>query len=299
MFSARSSALTSTSDGSIPPGAPRELATTATSEKIASANTGPDEAGRMKDEEESLLAPQAACSASEACPEYDMEHSLIQEKRMRDFFAADAAALEADTKAAAVAAAAARDVIAAECQVMGDSRDGLALPVPYKSTYKVFRISDPKAYYSAESLEARLPMLGAQSVDQLCKTIVMENTKHTGEEDRLNSRYYLVVLQTKDKLNGERVKDLIKAENAKIGRRLGNRKLNFNFCPSFEALTGFKRNAVCPFASKTPLPVIISRPVISLYPKTVFLGGGAPDLKAEVSVLDLVRITKPLIGVVC
>ncbi|CDJ57560.1 YbaK / prolyl-tRNA synthetases associated domain containing protein, putative, partial [Eimeria maxima] len=34
-------------------------------------------------------------------------------------------------------------------------------------------------------------------------------------EDRLNSRYYFVVLHSRDKLNGERVKDLIKAENAK------------------------------------------------------------------------------------
>ncbi|OEH77638.1 citrate synthase [Cyclospora cayetanensis] len=85
----------------------------------------------------------------------------------------------------------------------------------------------------------------------------------SGTEDRLNSRFYLVVLQTKEKLNGERVKDLIKAENAKIGRRLGNKKLNFNFSRSFESLTGFKRNGVCPFACKTHIPVIVSTPPAS------------------------------------
>lgn len=47
------------------------------------------------------------------------------------------------------------------------------------------------------------------------------------------------------------------------------------------------------------MPVIISRSLLSVYPKTVFLGGGAPDLKIEISVVDLVRLTNPLIGIVC
>ncbi|KAL8273719.1 hypothetical protein Esti_002319 [Eimeria stiedai] len=259
--------------------------------------------------------------------EDDLQHSLSQEKRMLDFFTSDDAALAAAPAAAAAAAAAAADVIAAEARegaASAPTGEPLVLPDPYQCNFRVFRISNPKAYYEAQSLEHRLPMLGAESIAQLCKTIasvqlclelqakeecyallprhvIIELLLHAAypcEEDRLNSRYYFVVLQTKDKLNGERVKDLIKAENAKMGRRLGNKKLNFNFCSSFYSLTGFKRNAVCPFASKTPIPVIISRSILQLHPKTVFLGGGAPDLKVEISVLDLVRITNPIVGVV-
>lgn len=293
------SALVSTSDGSTSSAPTSKAVATPSSTKIASDKTGPHVGSPEGEDGEPVQSSLGAFLESETCPEYDMEHSLMQEKRMRDFFEADEAALAADPTAAAAAATAAGDVIAAETEEKTDTILGLPLPVPYKSMFNVFRIPNPAAYYAAESLEERLPMLGAESVAQLCKTIVMENTKLAGEEDRLNSRYYLVVLQTKDKLNGERVKDLIKAENLKIGRRLGNKKLNFNFCPSFESLTGFKRNAVCPFASKTTLPVIISRPVLSIFPKTVFLGGGAPDLKVEISVLDLVRITNPIIGVVC
>ncbi|KAL8429710.1 hypothetical protein Efla_001145 [Eimeria flavescens] len=285
--------------------------------------------------------------ASSSNFESDSEHSRMQEERMRAFFASDAAALAADRAGAAAAAAAACKLIAAETgQDFLPTQEGSSAAASHECCVRIFRMKDTQAYYGAASLEHRLPMLGADSVDQLCKTIVMENTKHTGkgrsgvccclllicsfyvrvtattfknerglsqhlalaagvygrclgEEDRLNSRYYLVVLQSKDKLNGERVKDLIKAENAKVGRRLGNKKLNFNFCSSFESLTGFKRNGVCPFASKTPLPVILSRPVLNVHPKVVFLGGGAPDLKVAISVVDLLRITQPLVGDVC
>ncbi|KAL8449708.1 hypothetical protein Emed_002963 [Eimeria media] len=66
--------------------------------------------------------------------------------------------------------------------------------------------SDPSAAAAAAAAAAEVIAAETRNEDA-------SNT--TSEEDRLNSRYYFVVLQTKDKLNGERVKDLIKAENAK------------------------------------------------------------------------------------
>ena len=83
-----------------------------------------------------------------------------------------------------------------------------------------------------------------------------------------------------------------------VGRRLGNKKLNFNFCQSFEALTGFKRNGVTPFNCRTSIPVIISLKLLSIQHSRVFLGGGAPDLKIEVPLIDLVRLTNPIVGIV-
>lgn len=82
------------------------------------------------------------------------------------------------------------------------------------------------------------------------------------------------------------------------GRQLGNKKLNFNFCSSFEELTGYRRNGVSPFLLKNKdlIPVIISRKVLGIRPAVVFAGGGAPDLKVKVSLVDLVRLTNPLIA---
>ncbi|KAL8452807.1 hypothetical protein Emag_002180 [Eimeria magna] len=139
------------------------------------------DSGLMPAEGPELGAPQAPADLPK---EDDVQHSLSQEKRMRDFFASDAAALATDPSAAAVAATAAADVIAAETrdeQASNSTGEPLVISNPYKSNYRVFRIENPKAYYEAESLELRLPMIGAKSVDQLCKTIVMENTKHTGK----------------------------------------------------------------------------------------------------------------------
>ncbi|CDJ53965.1 YbaK / prolyl-tRNA synthetases associated domain containing protein, putative [Eimeria brunetti] len=294
--------------------------------------------GGAADAAAAAAAAAADCASSTSWGEYDLSDSVEQEQRMLEYFAADAAALAADPAAAAAAAAAAAETIAAvrreSCSGDADTPEtaetaeasetaetaaaaaaetaaaAAETPAPtaaaaaaaaaaagHKCIFRLFRIN-PKAYYSVSDLSERLEMLGAASVNQLCKTIVVENTKQTGPEDRLNSRYYLVVLQYQDKLNGERVKDLIKAENAKVGRRLGNKKLNFNFCNSFESLTGFKRNGVTALNPKSKTPVIISIKLFFMQQQIVFLGGGAPDLKLELPLLDLVRLTNPIIGVV-
>jgi hypothetical protein len=56
-------------------------------------------------------------------------------------------------------------------------------------------IRTPQDYYD-RSLEARAALLGCE-VAQLCKTMVFENTKGSTADcsDRLNSRYYAVVIQ--------------------------------------------------------------------------------------------------------
>ncbi|CBZ53136.1 YbaK / prolyl-tRNA synthetases associated domain containing protein [Neospora caninum Liverpool] len=153
-------------------------------------------------------------------------------------------------------------------------------------------------YYDL-TLQQRIDLLKAPSTYHLCKTVVMENTRHTGVDDKLNSKYYMIVVQYQRKVNGERVKDLVKQLNAERGLKLGNKKLNFNFCKTSEELTGFVYNAVTPFASKTDIPVIVDSPILELDPPLVWLGGGEVDLKLRVSVADLLRVFDPLVGSVC
>ncbi|PFH33454.1 YbaK/proline-tRNA ligase associated domain-containing protein [Besnoitia besnoiti] len=162
-----------------------------------------------------------------------------------------------------------------------------------------FSIVQVPSHYYGISLEERRAMLNAPSIAHLCKTVVLENTKHIGVDDKLNSKYYMVVVQYIRKVNGERVKDLIKQVNADRGLKLGNKKLNFNFCRTSAELTGFVYNAITPFASKTEIPVIVDAPLLALQPPLLWLGGGEVDLKLRVSLADLMRIYDPLVGSVC
>ncbi|KFG57588.1 YbaK/proline-tRNA ligase associated domain-containing protein [Toxoplasma gondii RUB] len=164
------------------------------------------------------------------------------------------------------------------------------------SDYALVRVGPD--YYDI-SLQERANLLKIPSTLHLCKTVVMENTRHTGVNDKLNSKYYLIVVQYQRKVNGERVKDLVKSLNAERGLKLGNKKLNFNFCKTSEELTGFVYNAVTPFAAKTDVPVIVDSALLALDPPLVWLGGGEVDLKLRVSVADLLRVFEPLVGSVC
>ncbi|KEP60699.1 UNVERIFIED_CONTAM: YbaK/proline-tRNA ligase associated domain-containing protein [Hammondia hammondi] len=164
------------------------------------------------------------------------------------------------------------------------------------SDYALVRVSP--SYYDL-TLQERVNLLKSPSTFHLCKTVVMENTRHVGVNDKLNSKYYLIVVQYQRRVNGERVKDLVKRLNAERGLKLGNKKLNFNFCKASEELTGFVYNAVTPFAAKTDIPLIVDSALLALDPPLVWLGGGEVDLKLRVSVADLLRVFEPLVGSVC
>eukprot|EP00386_Alphamonas_edax_P006258 GDKI01020330.1.p2 GENE.GDKI01020330.1~~GDKI01020330.1.p2 ORF type:complete len:131 (-),score=39.01 GDKI01020330.1:70-462(-) len=126
----------------------------------------------------------------------------------------------------------------------------------------------------------------------------MENTHHTGGDNPKNARYYAVIIQYTTKVNGERVKDVIKAINAADGVKLGNKKLNFNFASleASEQLTGYIRNAITPFCCKTPIPVIVATPIMKLDPPLIWLGGGEVDLKLRINLSDLTHLLSPIVG---
>eukprot|EP00388_Colpodella_angusta_P007880 GDKJ01021934.1.p2 GENE.GDKJ01021934.1~~GDKJ01021934.1.p2 ORF type:complete len:315 (+),score=68.87 GDKJ01021934.1:22-966(+) len=155
----------------------------------------------------------------------------------------------------------------------------------------------PSNYYDYD-LETRRRTLGAASTDHLCKTIIFENTGHTGEEGNVrNSRYYCVVVQySQAKINCERIKDIIKTINYK--EKLGNRKLNFNFASEelSSKLSGYTRNAITPFCMDTDIPVILERRITELNPPMLWLGGGEIDSKIGITLKDFIKITNCFVG---
>ncbi|KAG6549064.1 hypothetical protein Mapa_009507 [Marchantia paleacea] len=163
------------------------------------------------------------------------------------------------------------------------------------ATFSFKRVSSD--YYS-RSYEERRDLLGAASVDHLCKSIVMVNTQAldsvTDCSDWKNSKYYLIVIQYTARLNAEKVKQFVYSlNNGKVPKK----KFNMRLAPEEESnkLTGFEHNAVTPFGMVSDIPVILSDAIVHLQPEYFWLGGGEVDLKLGLRTQDFIRILNPFI----
>ncbi|KAL2634663.1 hypothetical protein R1flu_006142 [Riccia fluitans] len=156
----------------------------------------------------------------------------------------------------------------------------------------------PADYYG-RSFEERRDLLGASSIDHLCKSIVMVNTQAPDSvkdcSDRNNSKYYLIVIQYTARLNAEKVRQFVYSLN---NGKLPKKKINMRLAPEAEsnALTGFEHNAVTPFGMLTNIPVILSDAIVRLQPEYFWLGGGEVDLKLGIRTQDFIRILNPFIA---
>ncbi|KAI4315273.1 hypothetical protein L6164_028102 [Bauhinia variegata] len=155
----------------------------------------------------------------------------------------------------------------------------------------------PSDYYDWP-LEARRDVLGAASIDHLCKSIVLVNTQAQSNvidcSDRKNSKYYVVVVQYTARFNAEAVKNfLYKLNNGNVAKK----KFNLRLAPEETSaeLTGFERNAVTCIGMKTDIPVILDEAIVKLTPDFFWLGGGEVDLKLGIRTSQLMRFVKPFI----
>jgi prolyl-tRNA editing enzyme YbaK/EbsC (Cys-tRNA(Pro) deacylase) len=159
----------------------------------------------------------------------------------------------------------------------------------------------PLDYYEW-TLEARRAFLGAASTLQLCKTVLMVNSKMPGEavDDPGNAKYYAVVVQYQRRLHNEKLIKLVRGlKNNAVSAKL----FNFRLCPEERsgALSGFGHNAVTPVGMRVKLPLILSHRVLELdatrFDGGVFwLGGGEVDVKWQVPVRDFARVFQPIVG---
>ena len=144
-------------------------------------------------------------------------------------------------------------------------------------------------YYEQE-LPWRRDVLGASSVQQLCKSMIMENTKLTPEEAAAAGRikYVCFVLQyAGSKLNKEKMHDAVRAmEGAKA---VGKKQYSIRMVsPEIsDSLSGYPHNAVTPLGMAHPVPVLLSHKLKSLPDAQLWLGGGEVDLKMRVDVTEL------------
>lgn len=155
----------------------------------------------------------------------------------------------------------------------------------------------PSDYYDWP-LEARRDILGAASVDHLCKSIVLVNTQApvnvTDCSDWNYSKYYVVVVQYSSRFNAEAVKNFLYGlNNGKISKK----KINMRLAPEeiSAKLTGYVHNAVTCIGMKTDIPVILDEAIAKLNPDFFWLGGGEVDLKLGVRTSQFINLVKPFI----
>ncbi|XP_044486153.1 uncharacterized protein LOC123211466 [Mangifera indica] len=155
----------------------------------------------------------------------------------------------------------------------------------------------PADYYDWP-LESRRDILGAASIDHLCKSIVLVNTQAPPNvvdcSDRNNSKYYVVVVQYTARFNAETVKNfLYSLNNGKISKK----KFNLRLTPEETSanLTGYEHNGVTCIGMRTDIPVILDEAIVKLNPDFFWLGGGDIDLKLGIKTSEFINFVRPFI----
>lgn len=155
----------------------------------------------------------------------------------------------------------------------------------------------PSDYYS-QNLQWRRDVLGAPTIQHLCKTIVLENTQCENKDcsNYDNSRYYMIVYRYVDRFNAEMVMRVMRERNPGLGKR----KFNYRLAnpETALALTGFGHGAVCPVGTATPIPVILSAEITLMSPAHFWMGGGHVDCKVRIDVEEFLAVVKPIVAAI-
>ncbi|GIM03695.1 hypothetical protein Vretimale_8363 [Volvox reticuliferus] len=163
------------------------------------------------------------------------------------------------------------------------------------SSFRFVRV--PTEYYDL-SLELRRDCLGAASVNHLCKSIVMENTRAhesvTGWDDPRNSKYYCVIVQYTARLHADKLKVGVQELS---GRKFGRQYYNMRLAAEEvnDALTGFSHNAVTPICMRERLPILMSHRIAKLQPGEFWLGAGEVDVKVGLNVDEFITAYQPFV----
>eukprot|EP01090_Pellita_catalonica_P020377 TRINITY_DN7262_c0_g1_i1.p1 TRINITY_DN7262_c0_g1~~TRINITY_DN7262_c0_g1_i1.p1 ORF type:complete len:316 (+),score=62.09 TRINITY_DN7262_c0_g1_i1:633-1580(+) len=139
--------------------------------------------------------------------------------------------------------------------------------------------------------EQRIEALQGESIHQLCKTIIVENSKCINNDcrDPNNSKYYAVILQYTTKYQSQKLQAFVRGQNRGIGKR--KFKMRMTSKDEAAALSGFEFNATSPFGTTAtpPIPIILSENILKLQPPQIYLGAGHPDVKVRLSVAELAK----------
>lgn len=156
----------------------------------------------------------------------------------------------------------------------------------------------PDDYYSWP-LEKRRLLLHGASLHHLTKSIVLQNTRHEGEdhpEDALRSKYLCCVVPYTAKIDSDALRDAVrKLYGERSLQAPGIRQFNYRLAEDCMGVTGYEPNGVTPLGLKTRMPVVIAKQIAQLDPPTFWLGAGEVSLKWRVELDEFVKAFNPVV----
>jgi len=164
----------------------------------------------------------------------------------------------------------------------------------------------PDGYYNM-CLHDRANVLGSHSIQQLCKSMLMENTRVVVEEsnnnnnnntiniDRTNAKFYLVVVQYNATTNTKKLESQIRGLRpiTQQNNRLHPSQFDFRVAKEVDndRITGYTHNSVTPFGMLEEVPIVLAKAILDVKPSFIWMGGGHVDLKLGMSVDDFCKGT--------
>ena len=156
----------------------------------------------------------------------------------------------------------------------------------------------PSNYYDLTLLQRR-DILKAKDLNQLCKSIIFENTAclHKNYDDITDSRYYCVIVQYATRFDAELLRDVIHVLR-KPTERIPRNKFHFKLASEEDSfrISGFKHNAITPYGLKLQIPFVLCSRIVETSPDWFYMGGGQIDVKLGIPTNDFIRSMKPIIG---
>jgi len=117
-----------------------------------------------------------------------------------------------------------------------------------------YKIVEAQNNYYELTLQQRMDILGAHSIDVLCKTIILENTSFDEKyKSEFYRRFYITIVQYTNEFNGEKIAKIMKSiQNANCPHKLSNKYFHFRLAKNEIAydMTGYRFNCITPFLMK-------------------------------------------------
>jgi len=173
--------------------------------------------------------------------------------------------------------------------------------VEQKGVYSAVWKWVPDNYYE-KTLEQRSKILGAPSIRNLCKSLVLENRawskESNGKNPETNPRFVMVVVQYAATLDVKKLTTAIRALRTNVQDRIDVSKFDFRVASSEDndRLTGYTHNSVTPFGllEEKTLPIVLASSIVP--EKFFWMGGGHIHLKLGMAVSDFIQATGAIVA---
>lgn len=121
----------------------------------------------------------------------------------------------------------------------------------------------------------------------------------TNKPDPSNSQYYLIIVQYVESINTNKLSSELRSLRPPSSDRLDPKYFSdMRLAPEevSEKLTGYSHNGVSPFGMlDRTIPIIVSKSVLDVKPRFIWMGGGHKELKLGMAVSEFVNAVDAIV----